>query len=348
MEIKVPALGESITEATVARWMKAEGDTVEEDEAVLELETDKVSVEVMAPQSGTLTNILVQEGETVEIGSILGNVDRGKKSSSKQKKASQSKKSSSKTNDNKSKKSASVEPPKGAEKGASTPRKLDKDREERVPMTTLRKRIAERMKASQNTAAMLTSFSEVDMSAVMRLRKKYKEIFEEKYGIKLGLMSFFTKATVRALKEFPVINAEVENEDIIYKNYYNIGIAVSLDKGLVVPVVRDADTLSLADVEKEIAALAGKARENKLTIEDLSKGTFTITNGGVFGSLLSTPILNPPQSAILGLHKIEERPVAIDGQVQIRPMMYLALTYDHRIIDGKEAVSFLVHLKDSI
>ena len=378
-QILVPTLGESVTEATVAKWFKAPGEAVKADETLVELETDKVTVEVPAPASGVLTEIAVAVGGTVAVGAVLGLIEAG-----------------------------AAQPAAAAPVAAATPaapaapapataapavmpsaRKIAADagldpatldgtgkggrvtkgdvlsalaapavapaapaverREERVRMTRLRQRIAERLKAAQNTAAMLTTFNEVDMTALFDLRNRYKDGFEKKHGVKLGFMSFFVKACVSALKEWPAVNAEIDGEDLVYKKYYDIGVAVGTPQGLVVPVLRGADTLSFAGIEQEIGALGKKARDGKLTMADLTGGTFTISNGGVYGSLMSTPILNPPQSAILGMHKVQQRPVVLaDGSIVARPMMYLALSYDHRIIDGREAVSFLVRVKDAI
>jgi len=371
-DIKVPGLGESVIQATVSRWLKKEGDAVKADETLVELETEKVTLDVAAPVSGVLSHIAAATGEIVEVGGLLGRINSNAAATT------ASLASPSVTNP--------PEPPKlspavaklvathqvdpaaipatgkdGRLSKADVLAVVDKNnvpkaspvlvpsgREERVRMTRLRQKIAERLKTAQNTAAILTTFNEADMSAVNALRAHYKQTFEEKYGIKLGFMSFFVKACVMALHEFPAVNAEIDGEDIIYKNYYDIGVAVSAPQGLVVPVVRQVDQLSFADIEKEIASLGQKAREGKLTLEELTGGTFTISNGGVFGSLMSTPILNPPQSAILGMHKIQERPVVIDGTIQIRPMMYLALSYDHRLVDGREAVTFLVRVKEFI
>ena len=373
-DILVPALGESVSEATVARWTKKAGEAVKKDETLVELETDKVSLEVAAPADGTLAEIIAAEGASVGIGALLGRVTAGAAAPA-----------------------AKTEPAKAAPAKASAPAQtlspaparvmaehnLDpasitgtgkdgritkgdalaaaaapaiatiapKDtgpREERVKMTRLRQTIAKRLKDAQNTAAMLTTFNEVDMSGVMALRNQYKDAFEKRHGVKLGFMGFFVRACVTALKEIPAINAEIDGTDIVYKNHYDIGVAVGTDKGLVVPVVRDCDVKSLAEIEKEIGAVGKRARDGQLAIEDMQGGTFTITNGGVYGSLMSTPILNAPQSGILGMHNIVERPVAVSGQVVIRPMMYIALSYDHRIVDGKEAVTFLVRLKQML
>jgi len=413
-EVKVPALGESIQEATIARWLKGVGDQVKRDEILVELETDKVTLEVTSPASGILSEIRVEKGGIVFVGDILALVKQAEgallnegQSAPQQKieqptsleiKIPSSTAVSSKLN---------VPPPptenrkvhtglapgvrKMAEElklnvtnivGSGKGGRLTKGdildrvsegskptsqeplfdevpltehsgrpsnrREERVKMTRLRQRIAERLKEAQNSAAILTTFNEIDMSGVNTLRAKYKETFERKHGIKLGIMSFFVKACVLALKEVPAVNAEIDGTDIIYKNYYDIGVAVSTPQGLVVPVVRNADTLNFAELEGTIASLSQKARDGKLTIADMTGGTFTVSNGGVFGSLLSTPILNPPQTGILGMHKMQDRPVAIGGKVEIRPMMYVALSYDHRIIDGHESVTFLVRVKENL
>ena len=391
-DIKVPAMGESVTEATVARWFKKEGDTVKRDELLLELETDKVTVEVPAPADGALESISVKAGDTVQVGTLLGTLAEGQAGNAAAKPAAKAEapKAAAPT-PAPAKPAAKAEVPAmpsaqriATETGLSTaavagtgkdgrvtkgdmlealearankpspapaapsgPRH-NAAREEIVPMTRLRRTVALRLKESQNTAAQLTTFNEVDMTAVMAARATYKDAFEKKHGVKLGFMGFFAKAVVAALKELPNVNAEIEGDNIIYKNYYDLGIAVSTERGLVVPVVRDADQLSLAGVEKAIVDFGTRARDNKLKIEELQGGTFSITNGGVFGSLMSTPILNTPQSGILGMHKIQPRPVAIDGKVEIRPMMYLALSYDHRIVDGREAVTFLVKVKENL
>ncbi len=398
-EIVVPSLGESVSEATVARWLKKVGDAVAVDEPLVELETDKVTLEVNAQAAGTLKEIKVETGGNVEVGAVLGVIGEGAAAPAPAKKddakAEQKKpaagpepiaqKAASKPASNDTFLSPAVRklvddnnvdtsgisgtgkdgrltkgdvlealnsPQKTAAPAAKAPaaaRSTAKaEREERVKMTRLRQRIAERLKEAQNTAAMLTTFNEVDMSHVMALRNQYKESFEKKHGVKLGFMSFFVKAAIQALKDFPAVNAEIDGTDIVYKNYYDIGVAVSTPTGLVVPVVRDADVKGFASIEKEIGDLGLRARDGKLGLDELSGGTFTITNGGVFGSMMSTPIINPPQSAILGMHATKERPVVVNGQIVIRPMMYLALSYDHRIIDGKEAVSFLVRVKDAI
>ena len=401
IDIKVPSLGESVTEATIARWYKNIGDSVAIDEPLLELETDKVTLEVPAPATGQLSDIKVNDGDTVGVGTILGSIIEGAVTTAEKKVEAPAEKeiviekpkvdisdpaevpkietnkvseisnelspavrkivaenninineiSPSGKNGRITKEDAlnslsnqvsSVEPHK-----SSVPVGNDK-LTERVTMSRLRKTIAKRLKDAQNTAAILTTFNEVDMSELIKVRSEYKEFFEKKHGVKLGFMSFFVKACITALKEIPEVNAEIENDDIIYKNYYNIGVAVGTDQGLVVPVVRNADQLIVADIEKEIANLDKKARDGKLSISDMQDGTFTISNGGVYGSLMSTPIINPPQAGVLGMHKIQERPIAIDGEVVVRPMMYLALSYDHRLIDGKAAVTFLVRVKESL
>jgi len=400
VEIKVPSLGESVVEATVAKWYKNEGDSVSVDEPLLELETDKVTLEVPSPSNGRIQKINAEEGSTVEVGAILGSIDENAS-------IDQKVKQSEPVNENSVTTSEKIIPEKvkspqkeemsiqvdnlnnqklspavrkiaaekninintvtssredgritksdvinyqNIEKQENTPqtiRQTDK-REERVPMSRLRQTIAKRLKDAQNNAAMLTTFNEVDMSELIKTRNDHKLEFEKKYGVKLGFMSFFVKACITALRDIPEVNAEIENNDVIYKNFYNIGVAVGTDQGLVVPVVKDADKKSLVEVEKEIYQLGQKARSGQLSIEDMQGGTFTISNGGVYGSLMSTPILNPPQSGILGMHKIEERPIAIDGEITIRPMMYLALSYDHRIVDGKGAVTFLVRVKEGL
>ena len=335
-------MGESITEAIIARWLEKEGDAVAEDEPLVELETDKVTLEVGAPATGVLSDILVEQGETVEIGTLLGRVTEGA--------------ALPKSQERPKEKLTVVEVPKPTvaeavvpiEKTKSESRQGIDTRIERVPMSSLRRRIAERLKEAQNTAAILTTFNEADMSRIIALRTQLKDAFEKKHGIKLGFMSFFVKACLVGLKEIPNVNAEIDGDQIIYKNYYNISIAVGTPQGLVVPVIRDADQKSFAHIEKEIAELGKKARDNKLSMQDLQGGTFTISNGGIYGSLMSTPILNPPQSGILGMHKIQDRVVAIEGKIEIRPMMYLALSYDHRIIDGREAVTFLSRVKECL
>ncbi|ORE94470.1 dihydrolipoamide acetyltransferase [Stappia sp. 22II-S9-Z10] len=387
-EVRVPTLGESVTEATVGRIMKAAGDTVAADEPIFELETDKVAVEVPAPVAGTLSSLSVKEGDTVEVNALLATIGGSGAAAAPKAEAPKAaaapaptasgdmpaapsaKKAMAEAGLSESQVSgsgkrgqilkgdvlAAIEGGATAPAGTSAPAASarpaapadDAGREERVPMTRLRRTIAKRLKDAQNTAAMLTTFNDVDMTAVMDLRKQYKDVFEKKHKVKLGFMAFFTKACVHALKEIPAVNAEIDGNDLIYKNYYHMGIAVGTDKGLVVPVVRDADQLSFADIEKTIASYGKKARDGQLKIEEMQGGTFTITNGGIYGSMMSTPILNAPQSGILGMHRIEQRPVAINGQVVIRPMMYLALSYDHRIVDGKEAVTFLVRVKEAL
>lgn len=402
-EIRVPALGESVTEATIGQWTKKEGDSVSADEVLVELETDKVTVEVRAPAAGKLASIAARSGDTVKVGGVIGSLEEGAagKSSAPAAKAAPAAEAAKPAEP---KKSAAAEtlspavrkivaenkvdpssidgtgkdgritkgdvieqlanpatpapvpqivvpppmpaPPPVAARAPSAP--SDAAREERVRMTRLRQTIARRLKDAQNVAAMLTTFNEVDMTNVMALRNQYKDVFEKKHGVKLGFMSFFVKACITALKDIPAVNAEIDGEDIVYKNYYHIGVAVGTEKGLVVPVLRDADRLSFASVEKTIADYGRKARDGQLQIADMQGGTFTISNGGVYGSLMSTPILNAPQSGILGMHKIQERPMAVNGQVVIRPMMYLALSYDHRIVDGKEAVTFLVRVKEGL
>lgn len=378
VEIKVPPLGESVTEATIAKWFKKEGDYVKADELLVELETDKVTMEVNAAASGTLGAIAAKEGDVVSVGTVLGSINEGGVAPKSAPAAAAP--------------APAAKAPEAAKEGhplspavrkISTENAVDTNAiagtgkdgritkgdvlnvldkggvvapaaapsakpEERVKMSRLRKRIAERLKESQNTAAMLTTFNEVDMSAIIALRNQYKDNFEKKHKVKLGFMSFFVKAAIAALQEIPSVNAEIDGDDIVYKNFYDIGVAVGTEQGLVVPVVRDADRLSFAGVEKTIGDLGKKARDGKLSMADLSGGTFTISNGGVYGSLMSTPIINPPQSAIMGMHKTQDRPVAINGKVEIRPMMYLALSYDHRLIDGKEAVTFLVRVKECI
>jgi 2-oxoglutarate dehydrogenase E2 component (dihydrolipoamide succinyltransferase) len=404
-EIRVPTLGESVTEATIGRWFKKAGDAVAVDEPLVELETDKVTIEVPAPSAGTLGEITARDGETVAVGALLGQITDGAAVAAKPAAAP-------------AKAAAPASPPPSAsvaapppapktplpdvplapsvrklstesgidaaivpgsgkdgrvtkgdmlaaiEKAASAPTPVnqpaaavqvrapspadDAAREERVKMTRLRQTIARRLKDVQNTAAMLTTFNEVDMTHIMAMRAQYKDVFEKKHGSKLGFMGFFTKACVQALKDIPAVNAEIDGTDLIYKNYYHIGVAVGTDKGLVVPVVRDCDQKSIAQIEKSIADFGRRARDGQLKIDEMQGGTFTITNGGIYGSLMSTPILNAPQSAILGMHKIQERPMAVGGKVEIRPMMYLALSYDHRVIDGKEAVTFLVRVKESL
>ncbi|MFZ1078143.1 MAG: 2-oxoglutarate dehydrogenase complex dihydrolipoyllysine-residue succinyltransferase [Methylovirgula sp.] len=378
-EIRVPPLGESVSEATVGRWFKQAGEAVRVDEPVVELETDKVTLEVNAPAGGVLAEIAVESGESVAPGALLGAIQEGADAPAAKKNAAEKSASparppspmppapaAAKIAADKAIDLATVAgsgkrgqvlkgdvlaalatPPAPIEVRAPAPVE-DARREERVRMTKLRQTIARRLKDAQNTAAMLTTFNEVDMSQLMALRARAKETFEKKYAVKLGFMGFFAKACVNALKEIPSINAEIDGADIIYKNYYHLGIAVGTDKGLVVPVVRDCERLSLAEIEKKIADLGKRARDGSLTIEEMQGGTFTLTNGGVYGSLMSTPILNAPQSGILGMHKIEERPVVVAGKIEIRPMMYLALSYDHRIVDGKDAVTFLVRVKQTL
>ena len=384
--ILVPTLGESVTEATVAKWLKKSGDKVNEDEPLVELETDKVSVEVTSPSSGFLSLITIKEGQTVEVGTKLGeigdSVAKTNQTSQKAKKEVKIQKMETLVENKKYDEQSKVvqlnvekktEPSPSAKRiiaenniditnihgtgrrgqilksdliglmglsPAIDKRFQDKGPEERVRMSRLRATIAKRLKEAQNTAATLTTFNEVDMSMIMQMRKDNKNEFQKIYNVKLGFMSFFVKACVNALQTFPAVNAEIQGEELVYKNYYNIGVAVGTDKGLVVPVVKSANQMSFAEIEKEIIKLGEKAREGQLTIDDLQGGTFTITNGGIYGSMLSTPILNPPQSGVLGMHNIVQRPMVIDGKIEIRPMMYLALSYDHRIIDGKEAVSF--------
>ena len=386
-KITVPTLGESLTEATVAKWLKKVGDSVQEDEEIVSLETDKVSIDVTAPKSGILSEIIANDGATVEVGAHLGSIDTSS-SPSKKKEEKQDKQetkvveikkeeniSEKKTNNQNKKKELSpsvkriinekninVESVDGTGKDgrilkgdlvglmgfspAPNTKKIEIGEEERVKMTRLRSTIAKRLKEAQNNAAILTTFNEIDMSMIIQIRKDNKEEFEKRYGTKLGFMSFFVKACVNALQTYPSVNAEVQGEEIVYKNYYNIGVAVGTDKGLVVPVLGNADELSFAEIEKEIITLGTRAKNNQLSIEELQGGTFTITNGGIYGSMLSTPIINPPQSGVLGMHNIVQRAVVINGKIEIRPIMYLALSYDHRIIDGKEAVSFLVRVKE--
>ncbi|WP_439923303.1 2-oxoglutarate dehydrogenase complex dihydrolipoyllysine-residue succinyltransferase [Nitrobacter sp. JJSN] len=396
-EIRVPTLGESVTEATIGKWFKKPGDAVAVDEPLVELETDKVTIEVPAPSAGTLGEIVARDGETVAVGALLGQISDGAAPAKAAAPAAQPA-AAAPASPAPAQKSPPADAPlapsvrklsaesgvdvstvpgsgkdgritKGdmlaaIEKAASAPTPVnqpaaavqarapsppdDAAREERVKMTRLRQTIARRLKEVQNTAAMLTTFNEVDMTSVMALRAHYKEAFEKKHGAKLGFMGFFTKACVQALKDIPAVNAEIDGTDLIYKNYYHIGVAVGTDKGLVVPVVRDCDRKSIAEIEKSIADYGRRARDGQLKIEEMQGGTFTITNGGIYGSLMSTPILNAPQAGILGMHKIQERPMAIGGKVEIRPMMYLALSYDHRVIDGKEAVTFLVRVKESL
>jgi 2-oxoglutarate dehydrogenase E2 component (dihydrolipoamide succinyltransferase) len=401
IEIRVPTLGESISEATVGKWFKKAGEPVRADEPLVELETDKVTLEVNAPGPGVLSEITAETGQTVAIGALLGQLSGGAAAAAAAPATAPAAKSapapatsmppapsaakiaaedrielSSVAGSGKrgqvlksdvlaaaaaANASAPVLIPASVQAPAPIPVPApapvpsarsttsdDSAREERVRMTKLRQTIARRLKDAQNTAAMLTTFNEVDMSEVMALRTRYKDAFEKKHGAKLGFMGLFVKACVQALKEIPAVNAEIDGADLVYKNYYHLGIAVGTEKGLIVPVVRDADKLSIAEIEKTIADLGKRARDGQLTLEELQGGTFTITNGGVYGSLMSTPILNAPQSGILGMHKIQERPVAVGGKVEIRPMMYLALSYDHRIVDGREAVTFLVRVKEAL
>ncbi|MER8572232.1 2-oxoglutarate dehydrogenase complex dihydrolipoyllysine-residue succinyltransferase [Mesorhizobium sp. M1338] len=411
-EIRVPTLGESVTEATIGKWFKKVGDAIAADEPLVELETDKVTVEVPAAAAGTLSEITVKEGETVGVGALLGSISAGGPAAAPATKPQAVSQASSPDAASTGKQAAAETAKIAGDAGPVEPRSMppapaaakliaehnlsvdqlsgsgkrgqvlkgdvldaiskgapsqpaetskaapvavrapssgdDASREERVRMTKLRQTIARRLKEAQSTAAMLTTFNEVDMSAVMALRAKYKDVFEKKHGVKLGFMGFFTKAVTHALKEIPSVNAEIDGTDIIFKNYAHIGVAVGTEKGLVVPVVRNADQMSIAEIEKDIGRLGIAARDGKLSVADMQGGTFTISNGGVYGSLMSTPILNAPQSGILGMHKIQDRPVVVGGQVVIRPMMYLALSYDHRIVDGKEAVTFLVRVKESL
>ena len=386
-EVRVPTLGESVTEATVATWFKKPGDAVAVDEMLCELETDKVTVEVPAPVAGVLTEIVAAEGTTVGVAALLAQISEGASATptapapeAKAEPAPAAAPAATRdVEDAPSAKKLMAEKgltaeqvsgsgkdgrimkedvlnahstPKAEAPAPAAPRApvaaSDAGREERVKMTRLRQTIARRLKEAQNTAAMLTTYNEVDMSGVMDLRNAYKDQFEKKHGVKLGFMSFFTKACCHALKEVPDVNAEIDGTDVVYKNFVHMGVAVGTPTGLVVPVVRDADQKSFAEIEKEIAALGVKARDGKLSIADMQGGTFTISNGGIYGSLMSSPILNPPQSGILGMHKIQDRPVVVDGQIVIRPMMYLALSYDHRIVDGKGAVTFLVRVKEAL
>src|SRR6478672_7553644 len=398
-EIRVPTLGESVTEATIGRWFKKAGDAVAVDEPLVELETDKVTIEVPAPSAGVLGEIAAKDGETVAVGALLGQINEGGAASAAKPATAPAKAApapaaapaaapkavaadaplapSVRKLSAESGVDAATVPGSGKdgrvtkgdmlaaiEKAASAPTPVnqpaasvqvrspspadDAAREERVKMTRLRQTIARRLKDVQNTAAMLTTFNEVDMTHIMAMRAQYKDVFEKKHGSKLGFMGFFTKAVVQGLKDIPAVNAEIDGTDLIYKNYYHIGVAVGTDKGLVVPVVRDCDHKSISDIEKSIADFGRRARDGQLKIEEMQGGTFTISNGGIYGSLMSTPILNAPQSGILGMHKIQERPMVVGGKVEVRPMMYLALSYDHRVIDGKEAVTFLVRVKESL
>ena len=345
MDIIVPTLGESIVEATVSKWLKNEGEYVEVDEPVVELETDKVTLEVPAPISGLIGSIIAAEGETVEVGQNIGAiVPNGKKSSDDKLKAKDTNDKEEKKLETKNAKTSSPET--DIKKDDAV--KLPSNQEEIVPMSRLRQAIANRLKSAQNTAAILTTYNEVDMTALMKIRSTYQPNFEKKFGIKLGYMSFFVKACINALKVYPAVNAEIRDNNIVYKNYYNIGVAVGTPEGLVVPVLKNAENMDFPEIEKTIVNFGKQAREGNLTIQDMSNGTFTISNGGVYGSMLSSPILNPPQSGILGMHNIQKRAVVIDDKVEIRSMMYLALSYDHRIIDGREAVSFLVNVKENL
>ena len=345
MDIIVPTLGESIVEATVSKWLKNEGEYVEVDEPVVELETDKVTLEVPAPISGLIGSIIAAEGETVEVGQNIGALDpNGKKSSDDKPKAKENNVKEEKQLETKDTKTSSSET--DIKKDDAV--KLPSNQEEIVPMSRLRQAIANRLKSAQNTAAILTTYNEVDMTALMKIRSTYQPNFEKKFGIKLGYMSFFVKACINALKVYPAVNAEIRDNNIVYKNYYNIGVAVGTPEGLVVPVLKNAENMDFPEIEKTIVNFGKQAREGNLTIQDMSNGTFTISNGGVYGSMLSSPILNPPQSGILGMHNIQKRAVVIDDKVEIRSMMYLALSYDHRIIDGREAVSFLVNVKENL
>ena len=395
-EILVPTLGESVSEATIGRWFKKPGDAIKADEPLVELETDKVTLEVNAPAAGVLSEIIAKDGDTVSPGAILGRIGEGSGAAAAPAAAAPAAaaapvaaaapplatvgagappspaaaKNAADRGINVSDVAGSgkrgqvlkgdvlgyaAAPPAAAQAASSAPVAVrapsapdDASREERVKMTKLRQTIARRLKDAQNTAAMLTTFNEVDMAPLMALRSQYKDLFEKKHGVKLGFMGFFVKACCHALKEVPAVNAEIDGTDLVYKNFAHIAVAVGTDKGLVVPVVRDADQLSIAGVEKAIGNLGKRARDGQLKIEEMQGGTFTISNGGVYGSLMSTPILNAPQSGILGMHKIQERPVVIAGKIEIRPMMYLALSYDHRVVDGKEAVTFLVRVKEAL
>ena len=345
MDVLVPVLGESVVEATVSKWIKKQGEFVEVDEPIVELETDKVTLEVPAAVSGILDNLAVSEGDTVEVGALLAIIVAGEKTDENSKPTPKQ--------ENKKVEEQIIEPEKVENRQINIKPEVVKEAvnntlEERVPMSRLRQAIARRLKEAQNTAAMLTTYNEVDMTALMEMRKNYQDSFEKKNGVRLGYMSFFVKASIDALSQFPAVNAEIDGNDIVYKNYYNIGVAVGTSQGLVVPVLKNADKMSFGETELNIANFGKKAKEGSLGITDMAGGTFTISNGGVYGSLMSSPILNPPQSGILGMHKIQKRPVAINDVIEIRPMMYLALSYDHRIIDGREAVSFLVRIKEII
>ncbi len=391
-EITVPQLGESVTEATVANWAKKAGEIVRADEPLVELETDKVTLEVPAPLSGVLTEIVAQDGDTVEVGAVLGRIDEtaevGATTSSPVPAAAAT--PAPQAAPTSATPSGAAHPPAPSAQRIIESNKLDAatiagsgkdgritkadalaalemravpkaklpepssvprhraDEERRVPMSRLRRTIAQRLKDAQNTAAMLTTFNEVDMSGIMELRARHKQAFQERHGVKLGFMGFFVKACIHALQEVQDVNAEIDGTDFVYKDYYDIGVAVGTEKGLVVPVVRNADRLGLAEIEASIGDYGARARDGKLKLEEMQGGTYTITNGGVYGSLMSTPILNPPQAGILGMHKIEQRPVVVEGEIVIRPMMYLALSYDHRLVDGKGAVTFLVRVKETL
>ena len=345
MDILVPILGESVVEATVSKWIKKQGEFVEVDEPIVELETDKVTLEVPASISGILDNLAVSEGDTVEVGALLAMIVAGEKTEEPKKPAVEKKEE--KVHQEKVVSNINESKPIAPESKVIRSTQ-NENLEERVPMSRLRLAIARRLKEAQNTAAMLTTYNEVDMSALREMRNNYLETFEKKNGVRLGYMSFFVKAAIDALNQFPAVNAEIDGNDIIYKNYYNIGVAVGTAQGLVVPVLKNADDMSFGETEANIAEFGKKAKDGSLAISDMAGGTFTISNGGVYGSLMSSPILNPPQSGILGMHKIQKRPIAIGDKIEIRPMMYLALSYDHRIVDGREAVSFLVRIKEII
>ena len=345
MDVLVPILGESVVEATVSKWIKKQGEFVEVDEPIVELETDKVTLEVPASISGILDNLAVSEGDTVEVGALLAMIVAGEKTEEVKKPAVEKKEAEV----HQQKVVSNVNESKPIAPDSKIIRSSQNENlEERVPMSRLRLAIARRLKEAQNTAAMLTTYNEVDMSALMEMRSNYQDSFEKKNGVRLGYMSFFVKAAIDALSQFPAVNAEIDGNDIIYKNYYNIGVAVGTAQGLVVPVLKNADDMSFGETEANIAEFGKKAKDGSLAISDMAGGTFTISNGGVYGSLMSSPILNPPQSGILGMHKIQKRPIAIGDKIEIRPMMYLALSYDHRIVDGREAVSFLVRIKEII
>jgi len=345
MDVLVPILGESVVEATVSKWIKKQGEFVEVDEPIVELETDKVTLEVPASISGILDNLAVSEGDTVEVGALLAMIVAGEKTEEVKKPAVEKKEAEV----HQQKVVSNVNESKPIAPETKVIRSTQNENlEERVPMSRLRLAIARRLKEAQNTAAMLTTYNEVDMSALMEMRSNYQDSFEKKNGVRLGYMSFFVKAAIDALNQFPAVNAEIDGNDIIYKNYYNIGVAVGTAQGLVVPVLKNADDMSFGETEANIAEFGKKAKDGSLGISDMAGGTFTISNGGVYGSLMSSPILNPPQSGILGMHKIQKRPIAIGDNIEIRPMMYLALSYDHRIVDGREAVSFLVRIKEII